>query len=101
MSNCELKNPLKGIGLLVIVAIAIAAMVLSGCQRLDKAGKHWESGTDGLNRTITLYDLEGDVIGRWNAKTYIETSRSGIIAFLDSAGHETKLSGGIVVVQER
>lgn len=100
MSGCELKNPLKGIGLL-IVAIAITAAVLSGCQRLEKAGKHWESGTEGLDRTITLYDLEGDVIGRWSAKTYIETSRSGIIAFLDSAGHETKLTGGIVVVQER
>ncbi len=101
MSGCGLKNPLQGIGVLLIVAIAIAAAVLSGCQRLDKAGKHWESGTEGLNRTISLYDLHGGLIGRWNAKTYIETSRSGIVAFLDSAGHETKLSGGIVVVQER
>ena len=102
MNGCRMvKQPLRVIGLLLILAMAIAAVVLSGCQRLEKTGKHWESANDGLNRTITLYDLEGDIVARWNAKTYIETSRSGIVAFLDSAGHETKLAGGIVVVQER
>ena len=40
-------------------------------------------------------------MGRWNAKTYIETRRGdGMVAFLDSAGHEVKLIGGIIVVQE-
>ena len=79
----------------------IAGAAASGCQRMEKFGKHWESGMEGLDRTITAYDLEGDVIGRWNAKTYIETSRRGGVAFLDSAGHETKIIGGIVTVQER
>jgi hypothetical protein len=94
------KKPLRGAGLLLILGISVAAAALSGCQRLEKAGKNWESGMDGLNRTITLYDLQGEVLGRWNAKTYIETRREGIVAFLDSAGKEVKLAGGIVVVQE-
>ena len=94
------KNSLRIGGMLIILTIAIAAALLSGCQRMEKFGKHWESGMEGLNRTITLYDLEGDVIGRWQAKTYIETRRDGIVAFLDSAGKEVKLAGGIVVVQE-
>lgn len=86
----------------LIVAIAIAAAVGSGCQRMEKFGKHWESGMDGLDRTISLYSREGALMGRWNAKTYVETRRGdGLIAFLDSAGHEVKLVGGIVVVQER
>jgi hypothetical protein len=56
---------------------------------------------DGLDRTISLYSREGALMGRWKAKTYIETRRGeGLIAFLDSAGHEVKLVGGIVVVQE-
>ena len=95
------RKPLRGAGLLLILGIAVAAAALSGCQRLEKVGKHWESANEGLNRTITLYDLEGDMVGQWHAKTYIETSRSGIVAFLDSAGKEVKLAGGIVVVQER
>jgi hypothetical protein len=85
----------------LIVAIAIAAAVSSGCQRMEKFGKHWESGMDGLDRTISLYSREGALMGRWNAKTYIESRRGeGSIAFLDSAGHEVKLVGGIIVVQE-
>jgi hypothetical protein len=101
MNGCRTeKQALRGIGFLLILAIALGAVILSGCQRLEKAGKHWESANEGLNRTITLYDLEGDVVGRWNAKTYVETNRDGIIAFLDSAGKETKISGGIVLVQE-
>ena len=101
MNDCrQLRKPLRGIGLLFILGIAIAAAVLSGCQRLEKAGKNWESANEGLKRTITLYDLEGDVVARWHAKTYVETTRVGIIAFLDSAGKEIKISGGIVVVEE-
>ncbi len=86
--------------LFLAVAVAIAAAVGAGCQRMEKFGKHWESGMEGLDRTITLYDDHGGLIGRWNAKTYIETRRGNIVAFLDSAGHEVKLSGGIVVSQE-
>ena len=98
MNTATTKKPLQGLGLLIILAIAITAS--AGCQRMEKMGKHWESGMEGLNRTITAYDLEGDVLGRWNAKTYIETSRHGVVAFLDSAGHETKIIGGVVIVQE-
>ena len=101
MNDCTpRKRPLQGMALLVILAIAIAAAAASGCQRMEKMGKGWESGMDGLQRTITLYDYQGDVLARWNAKTHVETKRSGVIAFLDSAGHETKIAGGIVVVQE-
>lgn len=85
----------------LIVTIAIAAALASGCQRMEKFDKHWESGMDGLDRTISLYSREGVLMGRWNAKTYVETRRGeGMIAFLDSAGHEVKLVGGIIVVQE-
>lgn len=84
-----------------VAALAIAALLASGCQRMEKFNKHWESGMVGLNRTISLYDLEGDLLGRWHARTYVEMRRGeSLVAFLDSAGHEVKLVGGIVVVQE-
>ena len=40
------KRRLQAMGLLVILAIAVAAAAASGCQRLDKAGKNWESGME-------------------------------------------------------
>jgi hypothetical protein len=86
---------------LLVLFLAVAVATTAGCQRMEKFGKHWESGMEGLDRTISLYDIDGDLIGRWNSKTHVETRRGeGLIAFLDSAGHEVKLVGGIVVVQE-
>jgi hypothetical protein len=86
---------------LLFLFLAVAVATTAGCQRMEKFGKHWESGMEGLDRTISLYDIDGDLIGRWNSKTHVETRRGeGLIAFLDSAGHEVKLVGGIVVVQE-
>lgn len=77
-----------------------AGIVGAGCQRMTKAGKHWQSGWDGLDRTISVYTDDGRLHARWNAKTYIET-RPPVIAFIDSAGKEVKVMGGIVIVRER
>lgn len=85
-------------------AVAIALLVLmaagSGCQGMVRTDKHWHSSWEGLNRTISVYTVDGRLFGRWNARTYVET-RPPVIAFVDSAGKEVKLAGGIIVVQER
>jgi hypothetical protein len=86
---------------LFLVAIAIAAACASGCKRMDRMNKGWESSFDGLNRTISLYDEHGGLVGRWTAKTDVDMRRqSNVVAFLDSAGHEVRLMGGIVIAQE-
>jgi hypothetical protein len=87
--------------------VAIAVLVLmaagcfgSGCQGMTKMDKHWHSSWEGLDRTISVYADDGRLLHQWHARTYIET-RPPVIAFVDSAGKEVKLSGGIIVVQER
>jgi hypothetical protein len=85
---------------LIVVFLVCAWLVASGCQRMEKGGKHWESSWSGLNRTITLYTDDGRVLHRWNAKTYIETDPP-VVAFIDSSGREIKIEGGIVLVEER
>ena len=86
--------------LLIVTFLAFALIAASGCQRTEKMGKHWESSWSGLDRTITLYTDDGRVLRQWHAKTYIETDPP-VVAFIDSAGKEVKLAGGIVVVEER
>jgi len=83
----------------ILTLLAIVVLSAAGCQRMTKAGKHWHSGWEGLDRTITLYAEDGSVLGRWHAKTYCETDPP-VVAFIDSAGKEVKLMG-TVVVQER
>jgi hypothetical protein len=86
--------------ILVVMFLVFAVLAASGCQRMEKKGKHWESSWSGLDRTITLYTDDGRVLRQWQAKTYIETDPP-VIAFIDSAGKEVKLAGGVVVVEER
>jgi hypothetical protein len=87
--------------IMVCVLVLMAAGVFgSGCQGMVKTEKHWNSSWAGLNRTISVYTVDGRLFGRWNAKTYVET-RPPVIAFVDSAGKEVKIMGGIVVVQEK
>jgi hypothetical protein len=83
----------------LVIALLLAAVAAAGCQRMTKLDKHWHSGWEGLDRTITLYADDGRVMGRWHTKTYVETDPP-VVAFIDSAGKEVKLMG-TVVVQER
>jgi hypothetical protein len=87
--------------LFLVLFVAIAAALASGCQRMEKMGKNWESGNEGLNRTISLYDYSGNLVSRWTAKTHVEARRdANVVSFLDSLGRDVRLVGGIVVVQE-
>ena len=83
----------------LVALLMIVLLSAAGCQRMRKAGKHWNSSWEGLDRTITLYAEDGSILGRWHAKTYCETDPP-VVAFIDSAGKEVKLMG-TVVVQER
>lgn len=87
--------------IMICLLVLMAAGVFgTGCQRMAKAGKHWDSSWSGLDRTISAYAEDGRLVARWNAKTYVETDPP-VIAFIDSAGKEVKIMGGLVVVQEK
>jgi len=83
----------------IVALLAVALLSAAGCQRMTKAGKHWNSSWEGLDRTITLYAEDGHVLGQWHSKTYVETDPP-VVAFVDSMGKEVKLMG-TVIVQER
>ena len=83
-----------------IAVLAALLLALAGCKRMDKLDKHWKSSWNGLDRTISMYTEDGRLFARWRATTYVETDPP-VIAFIDSAGKEVKLSGGLIVVQER
>jgi hypothetical protein len=85
---------------LLVTFLVFALLAATGCQRMNKAEKHWRSSWSGLDRTITVYTDDGRVLHRWNATTYVETDPP-VVAFIDSAGREIKLDGGIIVVEER
>lgn len=92
---------MKLISKIAIVSFAVCSIFgLSGCTGLESMGKDWESGTKGLNRTVTLYDYEGDKINSWHDDTMrIESESSQGVSFIAN-GKRIQIEGGITVVEE-
>jgi len=81
-----------------IFLIALLLSVISiGCTQSQQKGlKHFKSNLVGLNRVVTLYSANGDVIRVWKGDFQVEVIPPGI-AFIDDNGNEVKVSGTFVV----
>lgn len=92
---------MKLISKIAIVSLAACSVFsLTGCTGLESMGKDWESGTKGLNRTVTLYDYEGGKINSWHDDTMrIESESSQGVSFIAN-GKRIQIEGGITVVEE-
>ena len=92
-----MKNPL------VCAAISIAAaslLGLSGCASCSRTAKSISSNVaGGLDRTVTLYDYQGDVLGTWSGKFDISEDDNEVY-FDDADGKRVIIQGGIVVCEE-
>lgn len=83
-----------------IIVILIGGMVLlfSNCQTCKMAVKDFESDTTGIERIVTLYDADGDILNVWEGKFTIDTT-DGIASFnLD--GKRIILSGTYTVIEK-
>ena len=78
--------------LLILISIS-----LCGCKQLEKDAFHFVSSAEGIDRTITLYSSNGDVIKKWQGKFMIEIDGT-TIGFIDN-NKEIKLSGTFIVEQ--
>lgn len=87
----------------LILAVATSIIFLSGCTSasFEREMKSWESETNGgLNRVITVYDYNGDVIKTYEGKIDIETSTSNDKVLFDLNGKRNIIFGGIVTIEE-
>lgn len=85
----------------IAVAVVLAAG-LSGCASCDRMSKSWDSNmSNGLDRTVVLYDYEGDELARWEGKIDLQVSNNGGHIVFDQDGKRTVITGGIVVSEER
>lgn len=84
------------------VAVAVsAAAAMSGCASCERMGKSIESNmANGIQRTVVLYDYDGDEIARWDGKMDLQVSSDGGHIVFDLDGRRTVITGGIVVSEE-
>lgn len=82
---------------------AIAAVILggmTGCASFSRCMKSINSDiSGGLDRTVTLYDYQGDVLGSWSGKFDISEDDNEIY-FDDADGKRVIIQGGVVVCEE-
>lgn len=82
------------------VSAAAATLGLSGCASCARMSKSLSSDLDGgLERTVTLYDYQGDKLGEWSGKFDISEDNNEIY-FDDADGKRVIIHGGIVVCEE-
>ena len=85
----------------IAVFALLAAMVLSlvGCASLNRELKSFESDiSGGLDRTVTVYSYDGDILGQWSGK--FDVSESERETYFDVNGKRVIIHGGIVINEE-
>lgn len=82
----------------------LTGMVLccTGCASCNRSWKTMQSDiAGGLDRTVTLYDENGDVLNTWSGKIDVqESTTEGKVLFDNSDGKRVLIHGGIVVIEE-
>ncbi|MGN1175774.1 MAG: hypothetical protein ACI4S1_09980 [Roseburia sp.] len=83
----------------VFALLAAMVLALSGCASWSRTWKSFGSDiTGGLNRTVTVYSYDGDVLGQWSGK--FDVSESENETFFDVGGKRVIIQGGIVINEE-
>ena len=94
------KKTIMGASALAVAGVL--AVGLSGCASCDRMAKSWSSDvSNGLERSVVLYDYEGDELARWEGRIDLQVSEEGGHIVFDQDGKRTVIAGGIVVSEER
>ena len=84
----------------VLITIILVSGLLSGCSSWSRMGKSISSDMKGgLNRTVTLYEYNGEEIRHWSGKFDISESENEVY-FDDQNGKRIIIHGGIIVNEE-
>ncbi len=77
------------------IALSLVFLPLAGCNGCYNKWKHLQSDVIGIDRTITLYNANGEPIKSWKTSSKIE-DQGGTIYFLVD-GKTVTISGTFIV----
>lgn len=72
---------------------------LCSCEEFNRDVKTTMSSYTGLNRTVTLMNMQGDTIKQWHGRLLITGDSSAGYLF-DYNGKRVIISGGIITIEE-
>ena len=83
----------------VFALLTAIVLALTGCASWNRELKSFESDiSGGLNRTVTVYSCDGDILGQWSGT--FDVSQSENETFFDVNGKRVIIQGGIIVNEE-
>lgn len=86
--------------ILTVCAIIVLSFLICGCASFNRMTKSFNSDLNGgLNRTVTVYDYNGNVLGEWSGKFDISNNDNEIY-FDDENGKRVIIQNGIVICEE-
>lgn len=84
---------------ILILTLILCITCFAGCAAWNRELKSFTSDlAGGLNRTVTVYDYNGNEIRSWSGK--IDISESDNETWFDLNGKRTIIQGGIIIIQE-
>lgn len=70
-----------------VVALLVVCLVMCSCESCARACKDWNSDVNGgLNRTVRVYDINGNLVAEYSGKFDIETDNETYILWDDEMG---------------
>ena len=102
---CSAENTVVTI-VSILTAVALCFGVYEGIHWLmnntaggQRAIKTQESNFNGgLERTVTVYSYDGDILGEWSGK--FDVTENDQETFFDIDGHRVIIQGGIIINEE-
>ena len=87
---------------LALTLVAIASLTMISCsesqqRELKSIRSDW---TGGLNRTITVYDYNGQKIKSWSGQFDVKETDRNSVYFDTADGKRVIISGGIIINEE-
>ena len=76
--------------------VAVLATTLTGCGKIDSVVNGVKSATGMLERTVTLYNANGQVIKSWVTDNQIEYLGS-VAGFIAKDGTNVRVSGTFII----
>lgn len=87
--------------LCLVIAAVVVMSCLVGCESMDRELKTLDSEFGGgLNRTITIYDQNGQVIKQYKGKADIECNEYGNKVLFDINGKRVVTYNAVVIAEE-
>lgn len=81
------------------IALTIGIICMSGCASMQRTIKSVGSElSNGLERTVTVYDYNGGEIKSWTGKFDVSSSENEV--YFDLDGRRVIIHGGIVINEE-